>query len=80
MQSEVTNTLGKLVSRVEELSVPAINAVAIPEFLRLGLTDSAFVLLDPSKYRILSADIDLILALQARGFEVTNFQQLLFGV
>jgi hypothetical protein len=79
MRSEITRTLGVLIERAEELAVPAVSAVSDPHFPRLGLTDCIFTLLDPSRFRVLSADLALILALQARGFEVTNFHHVIFG-
>ncbi len=51
-----------------------------PEFPRLGLTDSALALLDPERFLALSADLDLVVALQRRGFEAVNFDTMLFDV
>ena len=79
MRSRITGALGAIVSRAEELTIPAIHAASDRNFPRLGLTDCIFTLLDPGRFHVLSADLDLILALQAKGFEVTNFQQLVFG-
>ncbi len=80
MRTEVAISLGRMIAKVDEIDIASAEAVTAAEFPRLGLTDAAFVLLDPGEFRILSADIDLILALQSRGFEVANFQQLIFGV
>lgn len=78
MRSEIMAALAGLIQTTGELTPPASRAAAAPEFVRLGLTDAAFALLDPARYRILSADLDLIVALERRGFEVINFQTLLF--
>ena len=79
MRTEVTNTLGRVIAKVEEFPASSLEAAHAAEFPRLGLTDAAFFQLDPQCFRVLSADIDLILALQPKGFEVLNFQHLIFG-
>ncbi len=78
MRSEIMATLAGLIQTSEELAPTAARASAAPEFLRLGLTDAAFTLIDSSRYRVLSADLDLIVALEMQGFEVLNFHALLF--
>jgi hypothetical protein len=78
MRSEIMTGLAGIVAVIEELTPAASQVCAVPEFLRLGLTDAAFTLLDPKRYGVISADIDLILALQMRGFEVVNFHTALF--
>jgi len=78
MRSEIMAALADFIGEGEELTPEATRASAAPEFLRLGLTDAAFTLLDPARYCVLSADLDLIVALQTRGFEVVNFHALLF--
>jgi hypothetical protein len=79
MRSQITRALGALVSRAEELTIPAIRAVSDMHFPRLGLTDCAFTLLDQSLFHVLSVDLELILALQAKGFDVTNFHHVIHG-
>ena len=54
MRSEITRTLGLLIKRAEELTLPAVRAAADPHFPRLGLTDWIFTLLDPRRFRVLS--------------------------
>ena len=78
MRSEIMEKLAALIGSTGELTPDAIRASAAPEFIRLGLTDAAFTILDPEVYIVLSADLDLIVALQYRGFEAVNFQTLLF--
>jgi hypothetical protein len=78
MRSDITAALGRLIRTSDELTTTALRASAAPEFVRLGLTDAAFTLLDRERYRVLSVDLDLIVALQRRDFEAANFQTLLF--
>ena len=78
MRSEIMSALAALIRTSDELTPAASRASAAPEFMRLGLTDAAFILLDTERYRVLSADLDLIVALQRRGFEAVNFHALLF--
>jgi hypothetical protein len=78
MRSEIMVALGRLIRASGELTPEASRASESPEFIRLGLTDAAFALLDPERYRVLSADLDLVVALEKRGFEVVNFHTLLF--
>ena len=78
MRSEIMAALAALIRTSDELTPQASRASATPEFIRLGLTDAAFTLLDSKLYRVLSADLDLIVALERRGFEVVNFHTLLF--
>lgn len=79
MRSEVMAALGALIERSDELTPTARAVSRLPEFRRLGLTDAAFTQLDPKLCTVLSADLDLILALQAKGFDVVNFHHLIFG-
>ncbi len=78
MRSEIMAVLASLIQTSEELTPEAARASATPQFLRLGLTDAAFTLLDTARYRVISADLDLIVALQGCGFEVVNFHAELF--
>ena len=48
----------------------AARASATPEFAPVGLTDSAFALLDPDRYVAQSADYQLVGAPVRTGFEV----------
>ena len=78
MRSEIMVALAGVIRSNDELTPEAIRASEAREFIRLGLTDAAFALLDPDRYIVLSADLDLIVALEIRGFAVVNFDTLLF--
>ena len=78
MKTEIMVALADLIGRCDELAPKARSVSALPEFLRLGLTDAAFATLRPDEFRVISADIDLIVALQNRNVEVVNVQHLLF--
>ena len=78
MRGEIMAAFGALIESGDELTPSARHVVAVPEFRRLGLTDAAFTQLDSRLYTVLSADLDLILALQTKGFEVVNFHHLIF--
>lgn len=78
MRSDVMLALRILIGRLGEFAPEARQASALPEFVRLGLTDAAFATHEPGEFRLISADLDLIVALQNRGMEVVNFHHLLF--
>jgi hypothetical protein len=78
MHSEIMIALAGIVDVIEELTPAASEVCAAPEYLRLGPTDAAITLLDPKRYGVISADLDLVVALQMRGFEVMNFHTALF--
>ena len=70
--------LARLIQSSAELTPEASRAIEAPEFIKLGLTDAAFTLLDPERYLVISVDIDLIVALENKGFDVVNFNSLFF--
>jgi hypothetical protein len=78
MRSKIMAKLGDLIATSAELTPKASGVIATPEFLRLGLTDAGLTALDHKRFRILSADLDLVVAMKKQGFEVANFQRLLF--
>jgi rRNA-processing protein FCF1 len=65
--------LSSIVPVFEELTVSSADAVRIPEFTRLGLTDSTILYLSEEGMVFLTDDLHLYLALQRRGVEVINF-------
>jgi len=78
MRSDVMLVLQELIQTCDELTPSARQASELPEFFRLGLTDAAFISLDPEKHTFLSADLDLVIALQNRGVDAINFFHLAF--
>ncbi len=78
MRSQIMIELARLIKSSGELTPEASQAADAPEFIRLGLTDAAFTLLDPERYVIATVDLDLIVALEVRGFEVVNFNTFLY--
>ena len=79
MRSEIMAGLAGIIGLVDELTPAASGVCTTPEFIRLGLTDAGLCHLDPDLYEVLSADRDLVIALQARGFQVVNFHDLRSG-
>lgn len=82
MRSEIMIAFGLLLGAVQEVTPRASDVGKTPNFVRLGLTDAALlqldpVQLDPEHFAVASADLDLIVTLTARGFEVVNFYVLL---
>jgi len=61
---------------LEERPVPSAGVVRLPEFARLGLTDSTILYLSEEGVAVLTDDLPLYLALQSRGVEVINFNHL----
>jgi hypothetical protein len=77
MRSEIMIAFGLLLGAVQEVTPRASDVGKTPNFVRLGLTDAALLQLDPEHFAVASADLDLIVTLTARGFEVVNFYDLL---
>jgi predicted nucleic acid-binding protein len=72
--------LGTLVRDSEERYVESVEAVGTLEFLRRGLTDASILALPMEELAVLTDDVHLYLALQAKGVEVINFNHLREGV
>lgn len=68
--------LGKLISDSEELYVKSSEAAAAQEFIHLGLTDAALICAGEGGAVILTTDLDLHLAVLARGKDSVNFNNL----
>jgi hypothetical protein len=77
MRGKVMSFFRKLVEGIGEQTPGAREAAALPEFPRLGLTDCAFLKLDPDRYSVMTTDYDLYIALLRGGFEVANFAHLM---
>ena len=69
----------QMIERVQEVYVESAIASARPEFLRLGLTDSAILHVGKDDVVLLSADFDLCIAAQSAGYEAQNFNHLRDG-
>jgi hypothetical protein len=77
MRGQVMSSFREFVERVGEQTPAAREAAALPEFPRLGLTDCAFLKLDPERYCVVTTDYDLYVALLKAGFEAINFAHLM---
>jgi len=64
---------GVLVEKVEEYYDTSAALVTDPLFARLGLTDAAIAKVSAKGILVLTADLDLQLALQRRGLDALNF-------
>lgn len=60
-------------AETEERFIESAAAAARPEFVRLGLTDSALLQLAGDSHTLLTADVDLYLAALHRGLNAENF-------
>lgn len=60
-------------AETEERFIESKAAAARPEFVRLGLTDSALLHLAGDSHMLLTADVDLYLAALHRGLNAENF-------
>jgi hypothetical protein len=60
-------------AETEECFIESEKAATRPEFLRLGLTDSALLHLAGDSHMLLTADVDLYLAALHRGLNAENF-------
>ncbi len=72
-RSACRDILASTVTVVREEYVASMKAVGDRDFRRLGLTDSAILTLERSKYLILTDDRDLYLTLEYRKMDVINF-------
>lgn len=75
-KGNVMRVLGKLISDSEELYVKSSEAAAAQEFIHLGLTDAALICAGEGGAVILTTDLDLHLAVLARGKDSVNFNNL----
>lgn len=68
--------LAGFIDGTPEERVRARHCAGDEAFLRLGLTDTAIVKISRSDVHVLTTDLDLYLAVLARGHPVTNFNHL----
>ena len=69
----VRRYFGVLIEKVEEYYDMSTALVTDPLFARLGLTDAAIAKISTRAILVLTADLDLQLAIQRRGFDALNF-------
>ena len=69
----VMSTLATLISKFEEEYIRSIDATHQSDFLRLGLTDAVILRSAGAVDCIITADLDLYLALSKAGHNVVNF-------
>jgi len=77
IRSEIL-TMFRLLSceQAEERYVTSISVMDTLEFVRLGLTDSALLMVATESHHLLTADFDLYLAATQRGLDAVNFNHL----
>ena len=63
----------QFIQATREILVPSNQASARTEFIRLGLTDSAFLVSCETNKRLLTTDFDLYIAATKAGQKVLNF-------
>lgn len=71
--------LAQLATSVTELGEPSAAVVTDPRFIRLGLTDAAVARVAQRGVTVLTADLDLYLALAATRVGAINFNHLRVG-
>lgn len=69
----IRETLRLVVGATAEQYFPSRDAVAIPEYLRLGLTDACLLGLTSGGRSLVTTDLDLYLDASRRGVSVVNF-------
>lgn len=77
--SSLSIGLATLVGTLEEQSKAARAAVSLPEYSRLGFTDAIFILLSESAGTLLSDDLALCQAVEARGQRAINYNHVRSG-
>ncbi len=76
IKSQLFETLKALVGSVREEYIESRLACDRDEFVRLGLSDAAFLSTDKDECTLVTADLDLYLAALAGGHEAINFNHL----
>jgi hypothetical protein len=69
----IRSLFSNIIERMEESYDPSKSLVADPLFPRLGLTDAAIAALCSRGILVLTADLNLQIALQYRGADALNF-------
>ena len=75
-KTRIREVFRAIVPRISETYVPSDLGVRGNEFLRLGLTDGTIVELSSPSVTVLTTDLDLYLAIAARGLSAINFNHL----
>lgn len=73
LRSEVMRSLAAVIASMRETYVASNHIVTFDEFLRLGLTDTAWLACLGPTDLLLTADLDLHLAARSRGLNTINF-------
>ena len=72
-RTAILSTFRRLIETHRERYVTSRRAASLPEYERLGVTDSAIIACSSNRARLLTADLDLFLAAQGRGIDAVNF-------
>jgi rRNA-processing protein FCF1 len=73
VRTEYFRTFGKKISVMEENYINSHEASLRGEFIKLGLTDTAILMLATEQYLVLTDDFRLSQNLQRKGLDVINF-------
>jgi hypothetical protein len=75
-KSRILEVFRIIIHKLDEQPISSQQASNQPEFLRLGLTDAGLLESLSSSTTLLTADLDLYLAAQSRGYSAVNFHHL----
>jgi hypothetical protein len=75
-KGQILHTLRSVIAETSEHHVPSTRSAQRPEFLRLGLTDATLIEASAADTVVLTADLDLYLALLSKGAVAENFNHL----
>lgn len=75
-KSEIFKVLRSVVASSEETYVPSRKASERKEFVRLGLTDASLIEMSSDETTVLTADLDLYLAVLNKGASAINFNHI----
>ncbi len=74
-RSQVFRVLAAIVPEMQERHLPALDFHQSPEFIQIGIADTAILQLADTNYLILTDDYRLAGKLEARGIAALNFNQ-----
>lgn len=82
MKSDIFHTFSTFIRQQNETSVTSFDALNRQEFINLGLTDAALLLLSEMQHQgkkahLITADLELAIAAEMAGYDVTNFNHLI---
>ncbi|SJM90153.1 conserved hypothetical protein [Crenothrix polyspora] len=75
-RSEVFHVLRTIINNTQETHLPSRVAANRKEFIRLGLTDAVLIEAGTQDTIVLTTDLDLYLAVMAKGAQAINFNHL----